>query len=292
MAAAARAWLQKRSLQLVRCDECSMIYANPVPEEFASGQYYDEVGAGYYLSESKLQSDYAPVRFERELRIFREHCDTGEVLDVGCSSGAFLHQLNHRWPGAYQILGADVSGPALDYAEKQGIPIVRGNFLNQDFGSKEFQAITFWAVLEHLLTPGEFLEKAASLLASGGICFVLVPNMSSLAVRLAGQRYRYIYPQHLNYFTAETLRRLVESRFSLLTLRSTHFNPIVIWQDWWRGGKEVSNAERGALLSRTTAYKQNSLLKPLSLAYKLLERGLGTFRLADNLVAVLRKKLS
>src|SRR3954447_11232131 len=88
-----RAYLQKRQLQLVRCSTCSMVYANPVADEFASGKYYDAVGTGYYLSPAKVESDYAPVRFERELGLFREHCASGAVLDVGCSSGAFLYQL-------------------------------------------------------------------------------------------------------------------------------------------------------------------------------------------------------
>ena len=56
--------------------------------------------------------------------------------------------------------------------------------------------------------------------------------MKSLAVRFLGARYRYIYPQHLNYFTRQTLSGLVEARFSVVDFRSTHFNPIVIWQDW------------------------------------------------------------
>src|SRR6266513_1675911 len=125
----ATAYLQKRELSLVRCRHCSMIYADPVPPEFASGQYYDQTGAEYYLSPAKLESDYAPVRFERELRLFRKHCSNGAVLDVGCSSGAFLHQLKHRFPSCYDILGTDVSGAPLDYAESRGIPVVRSNFL-------------------------------------------------------------------------------------------------------------------------------------------------------------------
>jgi hypothetical protein len=70
--------------------------------------------------------------------------------------------------------------------------------------------------------------------------------------------------------------------------RSTHFNPIVIWQDWRLGGKDVPNAERAALLKRTTSYKQNPLLSPLQGLYALTEKALGCARLADNLAAVLR----
>ena len=285
-------YLQKGELRLVRCRGCSMVFANPVPAEMASGQYYDQAGTDYYLSPAKLESDYSPVRFERELRIFRQHCETGAVLDVGCSSGAFLFRLNQRFPGCYQILGTDVSGPPLDYAEKRGVPVVRGSFLEQDFGGRTFDAVTFWAVLEHLLEPAKFLEKAHVLLKPEGICFVLVPNLRSLASRLLGARYRYIYPQHLNYFTRATLTRLVAPHFSVIELRSTHFNPIVLWQDWRGGGKEVSNQERAQLLRRTTSYKQHPLLRPIKALYKVTEQALGALTVADNLALVLRRRLA
>jgi 2-polyprenyl-3-methyl-5-hydroxy-6-metoxy-1,4-benzoquinol methylase len=282
-------YLEKHGLKIVRCVRCSMLFANPVPAEFASGQYYDTAGAEYYLSPTKLESDYATVRFERELNLFRRHCQSGAVLDVGCSSGAFLYQLNHRFPGAYEILGTDVSGAPLDYAESKGVPVLRGDFLAHDFTDKKFDAVTFWAVLEHLLKPKRFLEKAASILKPGGTCFVLVPNMRSLAVRSIGKRYRYIYPQHLNYFTAQTLNKLVEGLLEVAELRFTHFNPIVIWQDWRRGGAEISNQERGQLLKRTTAYKESPAIKPVKALYQITEKALAMFGLTDNVAAVLRK---
>jgi 2-polyprenyl-3-methyl-5-hydroxy-6-metoxy-1,4-benzoquinol methylase len=266
-----------------------MIYANPAPAEFASGQYYDREGTDYYLSPAKLESDYAPVRFERELRLFRKHCQSGAVLDVGCSSGAFLFQLNQRFPGCYQGLGTDVSGPPLDYAESRGIAVVRGNFLEQDFGGRRFDAVTFWAVVEHLAAPRLFLKKAWSVLQPEGRCFVLVPNMKSLAARILGARYRYIYSQHLNYFTRATLTQMVEGQFSVVQVRTTHFNPIVIWQDWRGGGEEVSNRERAQLLQRTTGYKQSPWLRPVKALYTLSEKTLGALNLADNLVVVLRR---
>jgi len=286
----AAAFLQKGELRLLRCRQCTMIYASPVPAEFATGEYYDQAGSDYYLSPAKLESDYAPVRFERELRLFRSHCRSGAVLDVGCSSGAFLFHLNQRFPGCYQVLGTDVSGPPLDYAEKRGVSVVRGNFLEQDFGGRKFDAVTFWAVLEHLLEPGQFLVKAESVLRPGGLCFVLVPNMKSLAARLLGARYRYIYPQHLNYFTKPTLTRLVEPRFSLVEVRYTHFNPVIVWQDWRSGGREVSNTDRAQLLQRTTSYKQNPLLRPVRALYGLTEKALAALNLADNLALVLRRR--
>jgi 2-polyprenyl-3-methyl-5-hydroxy-6-metoxy-1,4-benzoquinol methylase len=287
---------RKGDLQIVRCSDCAMVFVNPAPTAMASGEFYDTEGADYYLSPAKLASDYADVRFERELRLLRKFCPRGAVLDVGCGSGGFLFQLKKRWPADYGILGTDVSGGPLDYAESRGVPVVRGDFLTRDFYSgapasgTPFDAVTLWAVAEHLAEPKSFLEKAHALLKSGGVCFVLVPNLHSLAVRLLGAKYRYVYAQHLNYFSAATLRQLGErAGFEVVATRFTHFNPVVIWQDWRGRGRDVSNAERGELLKQTTALKQKPWLKPVKLLYRATEAVLAKLKLADNLVVVLRK---
>ena len=111
---------RKEDVALVQCGACGMVFANPVPAAMASGSHYEGLASGLYLSPDKLAADYAPVRFERELKLFREFCAQGRVLDVGCSSGAFLYQLEARWPGRYERLGMDVVAPALDHAEQHG----------------------------------------------------------------------------------------------------------------------------------------------------------------------------
>jgi hypothetical protein len=119
----------------------------------------------------------------------------------------------------------------------------------------------------------------------------LVPNFQSLAVRLLGYKYRYILPQHVNYFTLSTLSRLVEREPSLRLIHSgsSHFNPLVIWQDWRRKGIPVADEERAKLLKKTTAYKQKAILKPVKLALGLAEVALRKLNLADNTVVVLKK---
>jgi len=265
-----------------------MIYADPVAAEMATGAFYDEAG-GEYLSAEKLEGDYADVRFERELRLFRAHCLRGSVLDVGCSSGAFLHQLKKRFSNDYKILGTDVSQAPLDHAAKMGVPVARGEFLTQTFEEK-FDAVTFWAVMEHLSDPKSFLQKAAAILKPGGHCFILTPNMNSLAVRLVGSKYRYIFAEHLNYFTPRTLKTFAELEFKAVEMKSTHFNPLVIWQDFRGGERDIPRSERIKLLKRTTGYKQLRWLLPIKIAYRATETALGGLFMADNVAIVGCKK--
>jgi hypothetical protein len=99
-------------------------------------------------------------------------------------------------------------------------------------------------------------------------------------------------PEHLNYFTAQTLRGFATrvEALEVVDHGSTHFNPVVIWQDWRTGGAEVADEARAILLERTTAWKQNAFLRPLKLVYGGMERILGSMGLADNLFVVLRRK--
>ena len=285
-------FLRKQALVVVRCSRCHMVYADPLPPE-SEASHYDQLGRPFYLSPEKLEGDYAEVRFRRELRIFRCFCAAGDVLDFGCSTGAFLFQLARNFPEQYRGTGIDVSRAALDYAASRGVDVIPHSFLDHDFGARRFHAITFWAVLEHLPEPATFLRRAASLLHPGGVLIALVPNLRSLACRVLGARYRYILPQHVNYFTAGTLARLLESEGDLAVVQTgtSHFNPLVLWQDWRRGtDAEVPDAERASLLRRTTRLKQSPWLLPAHWGMSLIEGALSRAGLADNLWIVARRR--
>ena len=61
---------KKGQLNVVACCSCDVFYANPVEEELASGKFYDRLGVPFYLSPNKLEGDYSPVRFNREMAYF------------------------------------------------------------------------------------------------------------------------------------------------------------------------------------------------------------------------------
>jgi 2-polyprenyl-3-methyl-5-hydroxy-6-metoxy-1,4-benzoquinol methylase len=200
-----------------------------------------------------------------------------------------LWQLQRRHPADYKILGTDVSEAPLAHAARMGVPVIRDDFLSHNF-DQQFDAVMFWAVIEHLFAPDKFLKKAADILKPGGLCFILVPNLNSLAIKLLGAKYRYVFPEHLNYFSPQTLNRFFGREFELESISTTHFNPFVIWQDFWRGERDVPREERARLLKRTNAYKKSPWLWPVKAAYQASEKILGRGLLADNLVAVARKR--
>ncbi|HTG44637.1 MAG TPA: class I SAM-dependent methyltransferase [Verrucomicrobiae bacterium] len=267
-----------------------MVFAEEAGAQFANGTFYEQAGSEFYASEEKLAGDYSPVRYRREINFLRKHCSQGRVLDVGCSTGGFLYYLQKSFPHDYAICGNDVATCALEYAASQGVPVLRQAFalINTP---EPFDAICFWAVLEHLAHPSQFLKKAHGLLSEGGHCFVLVPNIASLATRILGPKYRYILPQHLNYFSIRTLGRLAaDCGFRVERATTMHFNPAVILQDLRSSNGMVADAERARLLVKTNRLKANPRLTPLRWCYAACEAVLGRTGLADNIAMVLIKK--
>jgi 2-polyprenyl-3-methyl-5-hydroxy-6-metoxy-1,4-benzoquinol methylase len=274
----------------VECRRCRMAYLDPLPPELGDA-YYDQLGNPYYLSPDKLAGDYAASRFARECALLRRFCPQGSILDVGCGTGAFLWQLRQRFGSDYQLMGIEVSRAALEYARQQGLEVHADSLLTHDFKGQRFDGITFWAVLEHLEHPFPFIRRAHDLLHPGGLCLALVPNRRSLAMSLLGPRYRYVLPQHLNYFASVNLRQLFEKAgLTPVDSGGSHFNPVVLWQDARRNpGEFVPDADRAALLRRTTRWKEAAWLRPASYALRALERLLARAGLADNIWIVARR---
>jgi hypothetical protein len=66
--------------------------------------------------------------------------------------------------------------------------------------------IVFWHSLEHLRHAGTALDRAAQLLAPGGILVVAIPNLDSLQARAFGERWFALdLPRHLVHVPARAL---------------------------------------------------------------------------------------
>jgi 2-polyprenyl-3-methyl-5-hydroxy-6-metoxy-1,4-benzoquinol methylase len=78
--------------------------------------------------------------------------------------------------------------------------------------SEQFGVVMMSQVLEHLLEPDQAISKVSAMLAPGGVLACAVPNYDSFLVKLLGTKDNACLwvPEHVNYFTVEGLRALVE----------------------------------------------------------------------------------
>ena len=201
----------------VCCADCGHGYLDPQPTPQALGQFYKAL---YTPENTDLMHKVAASGFERRLQkrrvaaIERTGLQAGgAVLDVGAGLGFYLERL----VGAFapeRAVGVETSAQAAaEAAKRAGVEIVAQPFEEAQLAAGTFDLVCMNHILEHLVEPGEFVEKAAGLLRPGGLLQVEVPRMDGWARRLFGRWYwPHLPPQHLQLFTRKGLEGLLESR--------------------------------------------------------------------------------
>jgi SAM-dependent methyltransferase len=209
---------------IVKCAGCNLVYMrNPLSPEDAramyNSDYVNEEDRGT-LSQYASGADFRLKEANRRLdQMVQFNGDISYVLDVGCGPGFFLIAASQR---GIDGLGVDISENAARFGARKGVDIICGDLLDQEVWQPEsFDAITFWASLEHLYRPRETLERANRLLKPDGLIAVETVDIGSLQARFFGERWRLLEEGHNFYFSSDTLDAMLK-RTGFTTLRTEH----------------------------------------------------------------------
>jgi SAM-dependent methyltransferase len=197
------------------CQACGLIYVTPRMDAGSRAEFYATYGQKY--PESFLVDPKNPYRqiaakraafFEAFSRGLSERA--GSLLEVGCSYGFFLEELEKKGL-PIRTYGLDPSRSEVEYARRvNGLAHVRTGLVEDlKDGEERFDAIALFHVLEHLGEPMEALRIIHGALREGGLIWVEVPEAS----RLKGDVIEYqhfISCQHLYEFSLVTLKGLLE----------------------------------------------------------------------------------
>lgn len=172
------------------------IYASTGPDPYAS------------VSAASLEAD-ADAR-ELATWISRHGAPLGPMLDVGCGGGAFSYHLAKLGYGPAFMLDPDPrAGRGASCVPDSRF--MAGRFEDAAIKPSFLTVIVMSQVLEHALDPQAWLGRASLLLKPGGMLVVALPNFAGV-YRLLGPRDPFLIPpQHLNYFTADSLSRMLEN---------------------------------------------------------------------------------
>ena len=166
---------------MVRCPACRLVFQDPQPElaDLADAYYFDSDFV------DRLEGDLRPVveaRAREKLDLLERAAvpRRGRLLDVGCSTGAFL-ELAAR--AGWDATGVEIGDAPAAAARARGLEVHTGS-LDDAALEGRFDLITFWDVLEHLPDPLDALRRARDLLAPGGLVAMAFPNVGGLYPRL------------------------------------------------------------------------------------------------------------
>jgi len=217
------------------------MYLSPRPEREAITAYYPEEYEPYRPAIGDEQ--WALMRWMRRRKLVKkrrlvEHysgCTQGRLLDVGCSTGLFLHEMAQA---GWQVAGVEPIVPAAEYARRRfGLNVFRGMLSEAPYEPASFDVVTFWDVLEHTFSPVDELAHAARLLRQDGLLIANVPNWDSLDRWLFGHYWLGLDPpRHLYVFTRRTLTTMLDKTgFSILDwvcFTSGYFSFVISLEHW------------------------------------------------------------
>ncbi len=199
---------------LRRCANCGLMYLSPRPTPRSISRYYP-LDYGAYRPPIEDER-FALMRYMRRRKLIKRRVliekysglKEGRVLDVGCATGLFLHEMQRS---GWETAGVEPIQSAAEFARLRfGLEIFQGMLGDAPFSPQSFNVITFWDVLEHTFSPQAELAHAARLLKPGGLVAINVPNWDSFDRRPFGSYWVGLdAPRHLYVFTRPTLTELL-----------------------------------------------------------------------------------
>ena len=197
----------KKGRQFWSCPKCGLQKQWPLPTPDELQAYYDaQFDHGMYQTFTSAAQMKTMTARQRLKEITPWIAPAGRWLDIGCADGVFVREAAALGATAE---GIELSGVAVERARAAGLP-VRCGALEDLPESGTFDCITAFDVLEHVLDPLEFLAGIARRLKPGGHAALTMPDKSSVFARLMGSRWWFYIPEeHLHYFDAGIIRRLM-----------------------------------------------------------------------------------
>jgi SAM-dependent methyltransferase len=201
----------KNDCEIFRCEACGLGRAEAKrfdPAEYYTSDYFSgkrpDGYADYLGAEPVLRREFAQtISFIRKFR------SSGRLLEVGCAYGFLLGEAK----GHFDVVGIELAEPAAEHCRRSGLQVLTGSAddkLLRDLGL--FDVIVMLDVIEHLPSPKDTISLLARHLNPKGIIVITTGDFGALSARLAGSRWRLMTPpQHLWFFSLESMRRLATS---------------------------------------------------------------------------------
>tara|TARA_Y100000590_G_scaffold459645_1_gene617236 strand:+ start:612 stop:1580 length:969 start_codon:yes stop_codon:yes gene_type:complete len=190
------------------CDRCFIGKTN-VDKDFDFNPHYPE---NYYGKEGKkfnflIEFVVLFFRYLRSMFCYRFFNQKNiKLLDIGCGRGQFIYLLKKK---GWFVFGTETSSVSAQAAKKKvGDESI---LINKDLNELKnidtnFNMITLWHVLEHLVEPKKIVDLIEKKLINKGYVVVEVPNFDSFQHLINKNDWIHLdCPRHVTHFTKKGL---------------------------------------------------------------------------------------
>jgi SAM-dependent methyltransferase len=225
---------------IIECRDCGFKHIEPLPEaaniaDFYHHTYhrrvkpfpYDRITAEDVARRlTYLERNPQYISIYHQVMELAGNNKAGAMIDIGCGNSLLGKFFQNR---GWNVVGIEPGKAAAAYLRKFGLKIAEVLVEDIDqLGLNDVSFINMQFVLEHIYNPRDVLSKLSKLVKTGGMIRICVPNDFSegqLAYAESNQvEMRWVsLPDHLNYFSFDSLSRLLRKNRFQEVYRTTNF---------------------------------------------------------------------
>lgn len=211
--------------QLLLCEKCRQLISPCTEDRYnITMQQFDQER----VTLPKGKSIKRAFRLHsKRLALARKYCNNRpaqsiRLLDVGCSSGAFL--LNAKILG-FNAEGVEPAKKAVDTAKSLNLKVHHGYLESINFSNDTFDVITLFEVIEHLTDPRQLLDECHRILKPDGVMIIGTGNTDSWTVRFMKHNWEYFnmdqHGGHISFFNPYSIKKIANlSRFKVERIKT------------------------------------------------------------------------
>ena len=212
-----------REYRVRRCSRCASIQIDPLPcKDEIAGMYPDnyaftlneETGGLAGLAKSlEWALFYRPI-YERSYRLIANTLgrEAFRIFDIGCGSGLRMQVFRGR---GCEVGGNEISKANVENARKLlGDCVCEGMIEDIDAGENEFDVVSMFALIEHVVDPASTMVSARKLLKDDGLLVVQAPVVDSIQYAMLSRRAASVreMPRHVFIPSVKGLVSLAQER--------------------------------------------------------------------------------
>ena len=190
-------------LDIYQCNSCGLVQLNIEPVS-----YYKEV-----ITAASISGDVRKSRLSQMIEFSKKYnLKNKKIIEIACAKGNMLDIIEEAQMKAY---GLEYSLDSVAVGRDAGRRVIKG-FIDdlEEIEHSPFQGFVCFNYLEHVPNPKSVINKIYNNLSSDGIGLVTVPNLNYL---LNTKCFYEFVPDHLSYFTIETLKNAFnDNKFDVL----------------------------------------------------------------------------
>jgi 2-polyprenyl-3-methyl-5-hydroxy-6-metoxy-1,4-benzoquinol methylase len=226
--------LDGREYYMSTCVNCGSCFVSPRPSDRSLKEFYENYDGliKSNIIESNDSDDFITGNLSviedsaerlRWISQYKKLSSSVRLLDVGCGYGFAVFAAKKI---GIQALGIDYDLKAIDIGKKNldiSISVTSLESLSVS-DSNSYDVISEWQVFEHIGNVNAHIDAIHSHLNDGGVFAGTVPNYGGLYAKIRGMAWYMIRPpEHLNYFTEDGLRILLERHGFYIEFVGTKF---------------------------------------------------------------------